>query len=93
MRIRVLFFASFREAIGHRPEVTVDVPGTHETTLTVASLLDYLEHHLGESFAEARREHQRTSQLFFAVNQEYAHENTSLKEGDVVAIIPPVSGG
>jgi molybdopterin synthase catalytic subunit/molybdopterin converting factor small subunit len=28
-----------------------------------------------------------------AVNQEYSHPQASLKEGDVVALIPPVSGG
>ncbi len=29
----------------------------------------------------------------FAVNEEYVDENTILNENDVVAIIPPVSGG
>ncbi len=29
----------------------------------------------------------------FSVNLEYAQEDTSLKDGDTVAIIPPVEGG
>lgn len=29
----------------------------------------------------------------FAINEEYADDTTVLKENDVVAIIPPVSGG
>ena len=28
-----------------------------------------------------------------AVNEEYANDNIIIKEGDVIAIIPPVSGG
>ncbi len=31
--------------------------------------------------------------LRFAINSEYAQESDSLKEGDEVALIPPVSGG
>jgi sulfur-carrier protein len=33
------------------------------------------------------------SALRIAVNNEYAGENVALKEGDEVALIPPVSGG
>ena len=29
----------------------------------------------------------------FAVNEEYANQETELKDNDVVAVIPPVSGG
>lgn len=31
--------------------------------------------------------------LRFAINSEYAQEEDTLKEGDEVALIPPVSGG
>jgi molybdopterin synthase catalytic subunit len=31
--------------------------------------------------------------LLYAVNQEYAEQSTRLKDGDEVALIPPVSGG
>src|SRR5690242_19467452 len=31
--------------------------------------------------------------LLYAVNREYAERNQTLAEGDVVALIPPVSGG
>ena len=33
------------------------------------------------------------SKLVVAVNQEYADHGLSLKDGDEVALIPPVSGG
>jgi molybdopterin synthase sulfur carrier subunit len=31
--------------------------------------------------------------VYIAVNSEYADENAMLKEGDEIALIPPVSGG
>lgn len=37
--------------------------------------------------------HERLHHYRFAVNADYADENTLLKEGDEVALIPPVSGG
>jgi molybdopterin converting factor subunit 1 len=33
------------------------------------------------------------SSLMIAVNAEYGNENTVLREGDEIALIPPVSGG
>ncbi len=33
------------------------------------------------------------SSLMIAVNTEYGNETTVLKEGDEIALIPPVSGG
>ena len=36
---------------------------------------------------------QRPPGLLFALNREYAPEETALSEGDEVALIPPVSGG
>jgi len=33
------------------------------------------------------------NEFAIAVNEEYANEDLKIKEGDVVAIIPPVSGG
>ncbi|MDT7829961.1 MoaD/ThiS family protein [Pricia sp. S334] len=38
-------------------------------------------------------EFKKLSSLAVAVNNEYAEENEVLKEGDEIAIIPPVSGG
>jgi len=35
----------------------------------------------------------RTAKYFIAVNQQMIHENTTLKTGDVVALMPPFSGG
>ena len=38
-------------------------------------------------------EFKKLSSLAVAVNNEYAEENDALKDGDEIAIIPPVSGG
>ncbi len=35
----------------------------------------------------------KLSSLAVAVNSEYAEDDVSLKQGDEIAIIPPVSGG
>ncbi|MBL7761078.1 MAG: MoaD/ThiS family protein [Sediminibacterium sp.] len=35
----------------------------------------------------------RTAKYFIAVNQQMIRENTTLKTGDVVALMPPFSGG
>ncbi len=58
-------------------ERTVELP----EGATVADLLATLEPALT----------QRT--FYVAVNEEYAHRDTPLKEGDEVALLPPVSGG
>ncbi|SHJ41104.1 MoaD/ThiS family protein [Pseudozobellia thermophila] len=36
---------------------------------------------------------ERLSSLAVAVNSEYAEDGQSLKQGDEIALIPPVSGG
>ena len=80
-RLKVLFFASCREAVGRREtSVVLDGPST------VAGLLDTL-----------CREHPSlgplSGSLQVAVNAEYASREARLHDGDEVALIPPVSGG
>ena len=80
-KLRVLFFASCREAAGRR-EADVELSGP----LTVAGLLDAL-----------CRDHPSlgplSGTLQVAVNAEYAPRDASLRDGDEIALIPPVSGG
>jgi molybdopterin converting factor subunit 1 len=81
MRTRVLLFAALRDSAGGR-EVTVDLP----SGATVSDLRDRLA-----------ASHPRLAPLLpnvaVAVNEEYAPSDQALNEGDVVALIPPVSGG
>lgn len=80
MRVRALFFASYREWAGR----------------------DALELELGEgaTVADAVAALRRRPGLaripevpVVAVNEEYAQPETALRDGDEVALIPPVSGG
>ena len=81
MQIRLLYFASFRDAVG-RQEVLRDV----EPGASVAQLWSALscEVPLFSRFA---------SMPPAAVNREYVAPQTVLRDGDEVAFLPPVAGG
>ena len=85
MALSVLYFARLREALGLAQE---DI-GLNSTLTTVAELLDHLR-----SRGEAWQEALASARLFrVAVNQEMADLATPLKDGDEVALFPPVTGG
>ena len=79
MTIDVLAFGVIKEIV-NGAVVKIDIGGT-----TVASLKADLE-------LQYPRLKQLTS-FMIAVNGEYAGNETIIKQGDEVAIIPPVSGG
>ncbi len=81
MNVRVLLFAALREAAGSR-EVCIAVP----EGVTVAELRQRL---MVEYPSLARL----LPNAAAAVNEEYADAATRLNAGDMVAFIPPVSGG
>lgn len=81
MRVRVLYFASFREAAG-RGEETRDLPDGAR----VADLWRTLS---GEMPLFARFPKMPPA----AVNREYARAEAALSEGDEVSFLPPVAGG
>lgn len=81
MKVRVKFFASFRE-IARERERLADVPEGS----TPASLLAQLAQELPA--LEGLR-----SSTVYAVNGDYVAGDCPLREGDEVAFIPPVSGG
>ena len=81
MKIKVRFFALYREIVGLR-ETEADMPAG-------ATVLD-----LWERFAtEHPRLGSNRQYTRFAVNGEYVDAASSLKDGDEVVFIPPVSGG
>jgi molybdopterin synthase sulfur carrier subunit len=82
--LKVLYFASVREALGKDAEA-VEVP----TPATVAGLVERLRSRAGP-YAEALASHRRWR---VAVNQEMVGLSEPLKAGDEVAIFPPVTGG
>ncbi|MBW1887814.1 MAG: molybdopterin converting factor subunit 1 [Deltaproteobacteria bacterium] len=81
MRGRVKLFASLREAAG-RSEMDWDL----SEGATVGTLLTHLQKSI-PGFDEW------SDRAWIAVNKCYATLDTSLQEGDEVAMFPPVSGG
>jgi len=80
MRIRIRFFASFRQITGVDSEELDVTEG-----LTVGTLIEDLKRR-----HEALEEKMK---MLVAINGEYADPDTVLREGDEVALFPPVSGG
>lgn len=81
MRIHVLYFAVFRERLA-RDEEELEVAGG----ATVAQAVDVLAARYTE-IAKLR------GRFRVAVNQDFADDDHVLRDGDEVALIPPVAGG
>ena len=80
MKIQILFFG-----------ITTDLTGVKSLGLEIATKTSVknLKDVLAENYIGLKNLHQ----FAIAVNEEYADDALILKENDVVAIIPPVSGG
>jgi len=83
--VKLLYFAWLRTRIGCAEE-EVEVPAH---VRTVAALLGWLQSR-GGRYAEALRD---LSIVRVAVNQDYVTREHPVREGDEVAIFPPVTGG
>lgn len=81
MQIRVLFFGILKDLAGKSSD-SLSLPEN-------ATLKDVLSHY--EQLFPRLQE--RAASLALSVNQEYAEPATRLKQGDEVALLPPVSGG
>jgi len=81
MRIRVMLFAVLREAAG-AAETALDLPEQATAAQAAAALL--------EQFPTLRPYIPRVA---FAINRSYCRPDSALKDGDELALIPPVSGG
>ena len=84
MNIKVLYFASLREALGAGAEELALPAGV----TTLAGLRDHIAAR-GEPWAQLAR----TRNLRCAVNQAMAGFEAVVNEGDEVAFFPPVTGG
>jgi molybdopterin converting factor subunit 1 len=81
MKVRLLHFASFRDAAGREEELRELPDGTRVTELWAALAREVPLFSRFPSMPPA------------AVNREYAGRDTVLREGDEVAFLPPVAGG
>mmetsp|Transcript_27483 Transcript_27483/g.27704 ORF Transcript_27483/g.27704 Transcript_27483/m.27704 type:complete len:83 (-) Transcript_27483:321-569(-) len=82
MRIAVKFFASCREQVG-TSSIDIDIPDDSGNT---SKLIDVLV----ERFPAL---HEGIEEVSLAVNKKYIRGQIDLRNGDEVALIPPISGG
>lgn len=82
MKLHVRFFALARDRAGVS-EMRIEVPDR----ATVDSAATLLAERFPPSFADL------LPRVAFAVNMSYVDRNYELKDGDELAVIPPVSGG
>jgi molybdopterin converting factor subunit 1 len=80
--VRMLYFAAVRELVGIVEE-NLELPAS---VRSVADLPGYLER--AHPVLEGRLRGVR-----IAVNETFATADEQLKDGDVIALIPPVAGG
>jgi molybdopterin converting factor subunit 1 len=76
-----MLFAGLREVIGQR-EITVTLPD--------GATVDTLRERIGDDYPLAQA---ILPTVVCAVGEEYVSPDETLREGDRVALIPPVSGG
>lgn len=76
--INVLFFAELRETVGS-DNVSINADG-----VSLSTLKDKLQ---------SEYDLENLDHAMIAINEEYANTDAVINEGDVVAFIPPVSGG
>ena len=83
--IKILYFAGLREATGCAAE-SLPLP---DGVTDVQGVLDVLRAR-GGAWAEALADAKRVRA---AVNQDLAHGQTAVRDGDELAFFPPVTGG
>ncbi|HUR37681.1 MAG TPA: molybdenum cofactor biosynthesis protein MoaE [Terriglobales bacterium] len=81
MKVRVIYFGMLKDAVGRQIDEVMLPEGS-----TLGDLVaERIQHtNVIDNFRKV---------LAFSVNQEYAQLSTPLKDGDEIAMLPPVSGG
>jgi molybdopterin synthase sulfur carrier subunit len=83
--MRLLYFAWLRAKIGSAEEELALPSQVHD----VKSLLEWLKAR-GPNYAEALKD---LSAVRVAVNQDYVGPEHPVRDGDEIAVFPPVTGG
>jgi len=81
LKIKILYFSSIKDKL----KKSSDYFELQENS-TVKDLIESIEKKYPEISENIKN-------IMVAVNEEYADKERKLEEGDVVALIPPVSGG
>jgi len=80
MKITILFFGILKDIVG---ENSIELPIKKDTSII----------NLKTGLLEDYKKLNKYNNFSVAVNEAYVEANYILKNGDVVALIPPVSGG
>jgi molybdopterin converting factor subunit 1 len=88
MRVRVLYFGVLRDRVGGSGD-TVEL----KAGATVGELIEILRGRTSNDSTGNRADEGLWRSLAVAVNREYSSVAEVLREGDEVALLPPVSGG
>ena len=82
MQVKLLFFAAIEELLGKREaELSLE-----QDAVTAEDFIELLEQHFPELSG-------RMVSVRLAINESFAAPGDRVRHGDVVALIPPVSGG
>src|ERR1700736_250004 len=81
MQVRILFFGVLKDLAGQSTD-SLSLPGG----ATLGEVLGYYEQRI-PSLSSLK------ASIAMSVNQEYARLETKLRDGDEIALLPPVSGG
>jgi molybdopterin synthase sulfur carrier subunit len=76
--VKILLFADLRDKFGSE-ELEIEAEG--KTVKELKALLENLNSHIS------------LDSVMVAVNEEFTGDESIIKKGDLVALIPPVSGG
>jgi sulfur-carrier protein len=85
MQLKILYFASLREALGLQEEA-LDVPGSVTNAAELRAWLCERDAKFAQALASGRA-------LRMAINKRLAQPEDLLPEGAEVAFFPPVTGG
>ncbi|AMQ18658.1 molybdopterin converting factor, subunit 1 [Thermococcus kodakarensis KOD1] len=88
MRIKVRYFARYRSLVG-KSEEELEVPDG----ITVRDLIEILKERYPVLKNEVFAEDDDLADVNVSRNGRYVRFDEVLKDGDVIAIFPPVSGG
>ena len=81
MKVKILTFASIKDICGF---------DERDVNISKEIIISELMNKLSKEFPDLNN---MTGSMLFAKNEEYCTLETILKDGDTLAIFPPVSGG
>ena len=85
MKITLLYFASYKEQTGIKEEIIIFDPPPGPNVI-LSDILDIV----CKKYPNIKTP---KNKIVAAINEEYQSHEHKIKHGDIIALIPPVSGG